>query len=121
MPHITAETLTMKEKLSFKVRGEKLDKKDFFGKSDPFFRILKTREGSEPTKIYESEVIKKTLNPDWKEFHISIQKFCNGDEFRTVIIEVYDWNSISSFEFIGFISFILIFIIYLLFLLSTFI
>ena len=45
--------------------GSGLDKKDFFGKSDPYFCIYKSREDGTFVLVHKSEVIKNTLDPRW--------------------------------------------------------
>lgn len=34
------------------------------------------------TVVHRTEVIKKTLNPTWKPFTISVRALCNGDYDR---------------------------------------
>jgi Ca2+-dependent lipid-binding protein len=51
--------------------------------------------------VYKSEVIKKTLDPSWKEFDIPLQKLNNGNFDMPLIIEVFDWNANGDEDFIG--------------------
>ncbi len=92
---------------TIKLRGENLDKKDLFGKSDPFLVISRVREGADYVPVLkvrllsgvgcvcvgavcicrsyrarQTEVIRKTLNPSWRSFDISTQRLCNGDAQR---------------------------------------
>ena len=60
--------------LGFSAKG--LDKKDTFGKSDPFFRLLRASENGARIPVYKSEVIKKNLNPVWAPFTIGVQQVC---------------------------------------------
>ena len=39
---------------------------DFFGKSDPFAKFYKYTPSDEKVLVFQSEVIKKTLDPKWK-------------------------------------------------------
>mmetsp|Transcript_31057 Transcript_31057/g.28251 ORF Transcript_31057/g.28251 Transcript_31057/m.28251 type:complete len:92 (+) Transcript_31057:406-681(+) len=49
--------------------GKKLMNTDgWFDKSDPFLRILKSRNNDEWLKVHETEYIKDNLNPMWKPF-----------------------------------------------------
>ena len=101
---ISAEELkSNKEVAKFQFRAEKLDKKDFFGKSDPFFVISKkSTSGSDSwTVVKKSETIMKTLNPTWTPFEISVRDLSNGDHDRPLKIDVYDWNSNGTHDFIG--------------------
>ena len=82
----------------FKCRGEHLDKKDFFGKSDPYFKMYRVHESGEGTLEFESETIVNTLDPVWSIGEVSLQKICNGDIDRTIRIEVYDWDQFSKHD-----------------------
>jgi Ca2+-dependent lipid-binding protein len=86
--------------IRIQLSARNLDKKDFFGKSDPFFVIHQSREG-QLVPVCKSEVIKKNLNPEWKPINTTAQILCNGDFDREIIIEVLDWNSNGSHEKIG--------------------
>ena len=79
--YVTAEELkTNKEVIKFQFRAEKLDKKDFFGKSDPFFVISKSTSSVKNwTVVKKSEIIMKNLNPVWAPFEISGRDLCNGN------------------------------------------
>jgi copine 5/8/9 len=79
-----------------------VDKKDFFGKSDPFLVILKRGKGAEEwVKVHQTEVIKNNLNPVWRPFEISAAKLNGGEMERRLRFEVYDWDKRSSPDFIG--------------------
>ncbi|MBN3288831.1 CPNE8 protein, partial [Polyodon spathula] len=81
--------------------GNKLDKKDFFGKSDPFLVFYRSNEDGTFTICHKTEVVKNTLNPVWQAFRIPVRALCNGDFDRTIKIEVYDWDRDGSHDFIG--------------------
>jgi len=87
--------------LGMTVRGNNLDKKDLFGKSDPYFVISKYQENGTLLKVYESEVIKNTLNPVWRKVCIKESILNNGDDQRMLLFEVFDWDRNSSHDFIG--------------------
>ena len=100
--HVVAEELTQnKEVLFLQFSGYKLDKKDFFGKSDPFIEIYRSTESNKYILVHRSEFIKNTLDPDWKPFEISMRSLCNGDDDRDLRFDVYDWNKSGSHEIIG--------------------
>ena len=46
-------------------------------------------------------MIKKTLDPHWKPFEVSIATLNNGDMERTLLWEVFDWNASGKEDFIG--------------------
>ncbi|XP_073861999.1 copine-8 isoform X6 [Macaca fascicularis] len=81
--------------------ANKLDKKDFFGKSDPFLVFYRSNEDGSFTICHKTEVVKNTLNPVWQAFKISVRALCNGDYDRTIKVEVYDWDRDGSHDFIG--------------------
>ncbi len=51
--------------------------------------------------MFKSEVIKKTLNPTWAVATTGMQQLCNGDPYRPLLIECFDWNADGSNELIG--------------------
>uniref|UniRef100_A0A6Q2Y3D0 C2 domain-containing protein n=1 Tax=Esox lucius TaxID=8010 RepID=A0A6Q2Y3D0_ESOLU len=81
--------------------ANKLDKKDFFGKSDPFMVFYRSNEDGTFTICHKTEVVKNTLNPVWQSFTIPVRALCNGDFDRTIKVEVYDWDRDGSHDFIG--------------------
>ncbi|XP_075470090.1 copine-5 isoform X2 [Ascaphus truei] len=81
--------------------GSKLDKKDFFGKSDPFMVFYRSNEDGTFTICHKTEVVKNTLSPVWQPFSIPVRGLCNGDHDRTIKVEIYDWDRDGSHDFIG--------------------
>ena len=100
--HVVAEEMTQnKEVLFMKFSASKLDKKDFFGKSDPFIEIFRSTESNKYILVHRTEVIKNTLDPDWRQFEISARSLSNSDDERDLRFDVYDWNKSGSHEIIG--------------------
>ncbi|NWR44206.1 CPNE5 protein, partial [Regulus satrapa] len=62
--------------------ANKLDKKDFFGKSDPFMVFYRSNEDGTFTICHKTEVVQNTLNPIWAAFAIPVRALCNGDHDR---------------------------------------
>ena len=90
---------------TFDFRASGLDKKDFFGKSDPYLEILRaTSSGRDYEVVFRSEVIKKTLDPNWKPIPLSYTKLCNGDIDRKLKLQTFDYDSDGSHDFIGEVS-----------------
>merc|ERR1719410_301505 len=99
---VHAEELTSnKEVLFMNLTGVKLDKKDWFGKSDPFIEISRSTENNSYILVHRTEVIKNTLDPVWGTMEVSSRCLCNGDEFRDIKFDVFDWNRSGSHEIIG--------------------
>lgn len=95
------ELVSNKEEVEFHLIAHGLDKKDFFGKSDPFVVISKSTENGDYVVVHKTEVIKTTLNPVWKNFTIPVRNLNNGDYERTLKLECWDWNRSGSHSFIG--------------------
>ncbi|XP_051547540.1 copine-8-like [Myxocyprinus asiaticus] len=99
---VKAEELNnCRESVMMQFCGNKLDKKDFFGKSDPFLVFYRSNEDGTFTICHKTEVVKNTLNPVWQAFKITVRALCNGDYDRTIKVEVYDWDRDGSHDFIG--------------------
>lgn len=99
---VKAEELNnCRESVMMQFCGNKLDKKDFFGKSDPFLVFYRSNEDRTFTICHKTEVVKNTLNPVWQAFKIPVRALCNGDYDRTIKVEVYDWDRDGGHDFIG--------------------
>ena len=99
---VLAEELSQNnDAVDFQIRGHKLDKKDWFGKSDPYINIYRANEGATWTLVKRTEVIKNTLDPSWRPFQVAVDALCRGDYDRSLKFEVLDWNSDGSFDYIG--------------------
>lgn len=54
---VTAEELTNdNNEVILELKGQKLDKKDFFGKSDPFLEFYKLTDTGNYTLVYKTDV-----------------------------------------------------------------
>ncbi|XP_059147710.1 copine-3-like isoform X2 [Physella acuta] len=82
-------------------RASKLDKKDFFGKSDPYLEIHRAALDGSWQMVHKTEVIKNNLNPSWRPFQLSLQKLCGGNRLQKIKIDCYDWDNDGSHDFIG--------------------
>uniref|UniRef100_A0A8C5G6X8 Copine-3 n=1 Tax=Gouania willdenowi TaxID=441366 RepID=A0A8C5G6X8_GOUWI len=97
---ICAEERTDNRVVAFVVEARKLDKKDFFGKSDPFLEFFK-ESASGWQLAHRTEVVKNNLNPVWVPFRIPIQTLCGGDVEKNIKVDCYDHNNSGSHDFIG--------------------
>uniref|UniRef100_A0AAQ6AIK0 Copine-3 n=1 Tax=Amphiprion ocellaris TaxID=80972 RepID=A0AAQ6AIK0_AMPOC len=97
---ICAEERTDNRVVAFEAAGRKLDKKDFFGKSDPFLEFYRQTETGWQL-AHRTEVIKHNLNPTWKPFRIPLQSLCGGDVEKSIKVDCYDYNNSGSHDFIG--------------------
>ncbi|KAI9144384.1 Copine-domain-containing protein [Paraphysoderma sedebokerense] len=105
---MNAVELTKPENIKIQFLGKGLDKKDFFGKSDPYLKIYRIVDDSiDPpgvTLVHKTEVVKNHLNPTWVPFEIPLNKLV-GSGFdlygRSFYVECYDWDAHSSHDLIG--------------------
>jgi hypothetical protein len=100
--HVLSEELSGNKevvKLSFSAKG--LDKKDFFGKSDPFLEIGRSTECNQYSVVHRTEVVKSNLSPSWKPLQLEVRALCNGDYHRDLKFSVWDWNLSGSHDYIG--------------------
>jgi len=91
-----------KESVTLLFSAQSLDKKDFFGKSDPYLEIFReTGVGSNNVLIHKTNVVKNTLNPTWQKFKLSMQALSAGNLDTKLIIKCWDWDNDGSSDFIG--------------------
>eukprot|EP00178_Gracilaria_changii_P022161 TRINITY_DN656_c0_g1_i1.p1 TRINITY_DN656_c0_g1~~TRINITY_DN656_c0_g1_i1.p1 ORF type:complete len:809 (+),score=110.99 TRINITY_DN656_c0_g1_i1:240-2429(+) len=100
------DSLSTKVRVSFQFSGKKLDKKDLFGLSDPYFKI-KMQDNNRYSAIYRSLFIRKNLNPVWSPDKFVLHT--NGEPWNQVrlVCEVYDWDRYTPHDLIGEASFTL--------------
>ncbi|XP_068603960.1 copine-3-like [Brachionichthys hirsutus] len=97
---ICAEERTDSRVVQFEVAARKLDKKDFFGKSDPFLEFYR-QTGTGWQLAHRTEVVKNNLNPSWRPFQVSLQSLCGGDVEESIKVDCYDYNNSGSHDLIG--------------------
>ena len=91
-----------KDDLELQFVGKKLDKKDWFGSSDPFLQISRANERpGDFTLVHRTEHINNNVNPTWKKFIIPLRTLCNGDLDRNLKVECFDHNNSGNHSFIG--------------------
>ncbi|EAL73297.1 phospholipid-binding protein [Dictyostelium discoideum AX4] len=96
---ITISTEEIREtgaNIYFALEGNHLDKKDLLS-SDPYFKIYK----SGGTLVYQSDVIKNTLNPTFPPVYLKLEELNGGDMFRELTFEFMDWDKIGDHDLIG--------------------
>ncbi|KAL1420745.1 hypothetical protein MTO96_004476 [Rhipicephalus appendiculatus] len=95
------EVLDCKRVIDMQWYAQKLDKKDWFGKSDPFLEFYRISEDNTYTAVFRTEVVKKSLNPTWRPFAIQMRQLSGGDEDRTIRVVCYDWDFDGGHDLIG--------------------
>ena len=90
---VSAETVILSnEAFCLTYSASDLDKKDVFGKSDPFLVFSRQNSDETFTKVFKSETIKNSLNPVWAPMVLPVTLLCGGDENRVLKIECFDAN-----------------------------
>ncbi|GAM22655.1 hypothetical protein SAMD00019534_058300, partial [Acytostelium subglobosum LB1] len=89
-----------KQNIRFCVEGQKLDKKDLFGKTDPYFTISK-RSADGFSQVYKSETIMNTLDPKYRQIQMPLDDLTGGDLRRELLFNFYDYDSVGAHDFIG--------------------
>uniref|UniRef100_A0A8C4S0V0 Copine-2 n=1 Tax=Erpetoichthys calabaricus TaxID=27687 RepID=A0A8C4S0V0_ERPCA len=97
--YITAQELSDNRVISLTMMGRKLDKKDFFGKSDPYLEFHKQGDDGKWMLVHRTEVIKNTLDPVWKPFSMPLVSLCDGDVEKPIMC--YDYDNDGGHDFIG--------------------
>jgi len=108
-------------------RGNRLDRKDVFSKSDPFLVLMASKHpggylsrhqiknerketkrmkkfGEHSTNwvvIHRTETIHNSQNPVWQPFVVNLFTLCAGNLDSPFKIEVWDSDSHSAHDFIG--------------------
>ncbi|XP_046687980.1 copine-8-like [Homalodisca vitripennis] len=99
---VTAEECGVnKDEVTLTFHGRHLDRKDWFGSSDPFLELWKVFENGHYGIVHRTEVVKWNLNPRWKCFTLPIHTLCGNDMDRDILIKCYDWNRSGNHSFIG--------------------
>ncbi|XP_045431796.1 copine-7 [Pipistrellus kuhlii] len=99
---VTAEDISTNNgyvELSF--RGQQLDNKDVFSKSDPFLELYRVNEDRSEQLVYRTEVVKNNLSPVWQPFQVSLSSLCRCEETRPLKGLVWDHDSGGKHDFIG--------------------
>jgi len=98
---MSEEVSNNRDEVTFVFHAKDLDKKDFFGKSDPFLEVSRSTESNQYVVVHRTEVVMNNLSPRWNQFTIPAGTLCNGDYFRDLKFSVYDWNRSGSHDYIG--------------------
>ncbi|XP_037534901.1 copine-1 isoform X2 [Nematolebias whitei] len=98
---VTAEEIKDNRAIVLELDAKKLDKKDTFGKSDPFLEIFKQGDDGKWQLVHRTEVVKNNLNPTWKKFSVPLQTFCSCDLEKPLKVDCSDYDSDGSHDLIG--------------------
>jgi Ca2+-dependent lipid-binding protein len=89
--------------VKLKISGRKLDRRDLFGKSDPYLEIHRCQPDGTWFVVHRTQFFKKNLNPDWPEFDIPQSRLIGpGGKLTTLIkMRVLDWDVNAEPDLIG--------------------
>lgn len=98
---LTEEIGNCKKQIQMSFCGRKLDKKDFFGKSDPYLEISRHTVDGSWMLVHRTEVIKNTLNPTWRTFFLSGNALNMSNAEQEIKLSCFDYDNDGSHDFIG--------------------
>uniref|UniRef100_UPI003AAA287D copine-1 n=1 Tax=Centroberyx gerrardi TaxID=166262 RepID=UPI003AAA287D len=98
---VTAEEIKDNRAIVLELEAKGLDKKDLFGKSDPFLEFFKQGDDGKWQLVHRTEVVKNNLSPCWKKFSVPLQTFCSSDLERAIKVHCSDYDSDGSHDLIG--------------------
>jgi len=99
---LRAETVSKNQQtFSIQFKADNVEKKDTFGKSDPYLVLYKLSENGKWFKVHQTEVIQNTSKPLWNRFEISAQRLSNQIRDNPVKIECWDYDDSNSSDYIG--------------------
>jgi len=74
--------------VQFKATG--LPKQSWMGKANPFLQLFrKANDGDGWMSVARTDTLKKTTDPVWPRTTLQIQRLCNGDYSRAILIKCY--------------------------------
>ncbi|XP_068170435.1 copine-1 [Antennarius striatus] len=98
---VTAEEIKDNRAIVLELEAKNLDKKDTFGKSDPFLEFSRKGDDGKWQLVHRTEVVKNNLSPTWKKFTIPLQTFCCSDLERPLKVDCSDYDNDGSHDLIG--------------------
>ncbi|XP_072135563.1 copine-2 isoform X2 [Mobula birostris] len=98
---ISAQEISDNRVITLSMAGKNLDKKDLFGKSDPYLEFYKQEEDGKWMLVHRTEVIKNTLDPIWKPFGMPLVSLCDGHMDKNIKVLCYDYDNDGGHDFIG--------------------
>ena len=99
---VSAEEVSgCRQQLCLSLSARRLDKKDTFGKSDPFLELSRLSADGSATLAHRTEVVKKSLSADWRPLTVPLDSLCGGDLRRPVLLRCLDWDGDGSHDEIG--------------------
>mmetsp|Transcript_46909 Transcript_46909/g.114263 ORF Transcript_46909/g.114263 Transcript_46909/m.114263 type:complete len:557 (+) Transcript_46909:148-1818(+) len=91
------------DELFLHIRCRDLARKDHgpLGKSDPYLVFTRKRADGVEEDVHKTEIIKRDLNPSFRDMRINVLRLCNGHLDAYFRITCWDYDSMSSPDLIG--------------------
>eukprot|EP01083_Nonionella_stella_P052000 138161_1 len=86
--------------IQFQATG--LPKMTWMNKSNPFLQIYRKAPDGEWMSVMRTTTIKKTCSPKWGKITIGMQRLCNGDYSRPILIRCFHDKDSAAPEEIGY-------------------
>lgn len=75
-----------------------------FKKSDPFYEIRRTYEGTGGGSwhaVYRSKQVMDNLSPTWEPATVDVNALCDGDLDRKIQVAIFDWEKDGKHDSMG--------------------
>ena len=70
-------------------------------KSNPYLQIYRRAQDGGWMSVMRTQTLRKTCDPKWKRIQIQIQRLCNGDYSRPILIKCFHDKDSAAPEEIG--------------------
>lgn len=88
-------------KVKIQFMAHALDRKDFLGKSDPYYLLKKKMPNGNWALVYKSEFVERDVSPIWNTMEKTVVEICSGDYDRELKIKIYDHDKRGNDDLIG--------------------
>mmetsp|Transcript_19842 Transcript_19842/g.25653 ORF Transcript_19842/g.25653 Transcript_19842/m.25653 type:complete len:588 (+) Transcript_19842:125-1888(+) len=95
------EVINCNALINLQICAEQVVSKDLIGQSDPFVMISRLNEDGSWTACYKTETKMNTKQPRWNVIQSSVQQLANGDVYRPLQFECFDYDKNGSHDLIG--------------------
>lgn len=93
--------ISCKQIVEIQFCAEKLPKKSWLRKNDPFLVISRSNEDASYSVMMSTEPVRSTQNPTWKPFTMRATTLCNGDFTRSIRMDCYNYRDNGKHKLIG--------------------
>ncbi|PNW85064.1 hypothetical protein CHLRE_03g170200v5 [Chlamydomonas reinhardtii] len=99
---VPEEVSACKDVYRFQLKAFELKNADTFGKSDPYLQISRMQEdGVTWLPVYKTNVVNNCLKPVWKDVNVRAAQLNNGDIYRPLRLQVFDYSVSGNHQLLG--------------------